>query len=173
MKKKILVLFLALMLLPLAGLAAQAGGNNSYDIMSFEIGYAPLYDFTSLGIASPYFSPLVFGFNIRIADPLSIGFVTYQQTGTSPDIVNLTMLRIKYDIVPQARVALSYGYDAEVAGPGNAVGFGIEGIPFQRKVGSLSTEFKLAIDYFWLPTVATKDLDNGKLVFTLAMGVGI
>jgi hypothetical protein len=166
MRKRIWVVFLVLMLLPLAGLAAQEG--NSYGILSFDIGYAPLFDFDDTVGANNYRSPGYFGFNIRVADPVSVGFVTYQQ----PNAISISLLKIRYDIIPQARVSLSYGYDS-IATAGSVVGFGIEGVPFQRKTGSLATEFKLGIDYLWLPTVATKDIAHGKLIFALAVGVGI
>jgi hypothetical protein len=167
MKKKILALLVALMFLPLAGLAAQDTGN-SYSILSFDIGYAPLFDFGNGVGANNYRTPATFGFNIRVADAFSVGFVTYQQ-GT---VINMSLLKLRYDIIPQARVAFSYGYDS-AGTAGNVVGFGFEGIPFQRKTGSLATEFKLGIDYLWVPSVAAKDISHGKLVFTLGVGVGI
>jgi hypothetical protein len=153
------------MLLPLAGLAAQEE-ESSFSILSFDIGYAPLFDFNSTG--NEYYTPMVFGLNIRVAGPLSIGFVTYQQGA----IVDLLLVKVKYNVIPQARVGVSFGRD-RVAAVGNVTGLGIEGVPFQKKIGMLATEFKVGIDYFWVPAVAAKDFDNGKLVFTLAVGVGL
>jgi hypothetical protein len=157
------------MLLPLAGLAAQEE-ESSFSILSFDIGYAPLFDFGGAA-GNEYFTPMVFGFNIRVAGPLSIGFVSYRQGDTTPT-VNLNLVKIKYNIIPQARAVVSFGYDS-VGAVGNVTGVGIEGVPFQKKIGILVTEFKLGIDYFWVPAQATKDFDNGKLTFTLALGVGI
>jgi hypothetical protein len=164
MKKKIAVV-LAILILPVAGLVAQESG--SYSILSFDIGYAPLYDFGASGSDPAYQTPAAFGLNIRITDQLSAGFFTYQ-TGSSGS-GGTSLLKIKYDIIPQARASLSFGYDSAASGS-EVIGLGVEGIPFQRKTGSLATDFKLGIDYLWTPSA---DIGDGKLVFTLAVGVGI
>jgi hypothetical protein len=87
-------------------------------------------------------------------------------------VIALNLVKIKYSVIPQARVVVSFGWDS-VATAGNVTGIGIEGVPFQKKIGILATEFKLGIDYFWVPEQGAKDFDDGKLTFTLAVGVGL
>jgi hypothetical protein len=149
MKKKIVVLLLALMILPLMGLAAQDA--SSFTILSFDIGYAPGYDLD----ADETLTDSYFALNVRVADPLSVGFAII---GTTPT----TLLKVKYDILPKARAVVSFG--------NGIVGLGFEAVPFIRKTSGLSTEFKLVLDYLWEPK---SGLDAGKLYLGLDVGIGI
>jgi hypothetical protein len=146
------------MLLPLSGLFAQAATSQTYQILSFDIGYAPGYDLTA-GTGG-FVTETYFGFNVRLADPLAIGFATIGGT------TGLNLLKVKYDVLPKLRAVVGYGLDT---GFGWA-DFGLEIVPFRNKVSGLSAEFKVVVDSTWL---ATGSIGDGIIYFGLVVGVGL
>jgi hypothetical protein len=166
MKKQFLVLFLGLIAFPLA-LSAQTA--NAFQFVSFDIGYAPGWAFSSgvMGI------PPTFALNVRMADSFTVGFQTYSR-GTAL----LSMFNMKYDFLPgKARGMLAFGKESNPAGVylsgGSAVtagALGFEYIPFMRNLaGSVATEFKIGAQYLFDMT----DVSHGAAIFCIAFGIGI
>ncbi|GHU20580.1 hypothetical protein FACS1894163_13610 [Spirochaetia bacterium] len=168
MKTKISALLLGLLLVPLAGLAAQ---DNSFSILSFDIGYAPTY---ILGDVAPgsdkYVNVATFSLNVKVTDPIIVGFGTYTLGGGV-----LTTFNLKYQVVDKVRLGLSIGgMDGEAVS-----GVGLEFVPFSRKVqNTVATEFKLTAQYLFFPDTSgtgfgtSAGIDKGALFFGLAVGLG-
>jgi hypothetical protein len=171
MKKLLAALLLAagLILVPLSASAQAAGAG--FQVLSFDIGYAPSWDLNATSGQASFVSPSYFALNVRVANNLSVGFETLSG-GTTTTIDNY--LTVKYNFLPALRGTVAFGQTryfaaapATAADP--AIGLGFEAIPFSRTVaGSVSTEFKLAFQYI----ATTADLKNSGLVFALAFGVG-
>jgi hypothetical protein len=165
MKKRFLALFLGLLAFPLVLSAQQA---NSFQILSFDIGYAPGWVFDT----STQQIPQMFALNVRVADNFTVGFQTYNQ-GTD----TLPMFNLKYDFLPgKARGTLAFGKEPGsgtpvfLAAAANVAALGFEYIPFTRNVaGGVTTEFKIGVQYLF----ETTDLSKGAVVFGIALGVGI
>ncbi|MCL2374772.1 MAG: hypothetical protein FWC65_05985 [Treponema sp.] len=161
MKKLFFALLVAVLLLPVAGLAAQE--EEGFSFMSFNMGLGPAFfmDNSDLEVAS------TFGVDFRVAGPLIIGFA-HHNVDTIGGSANL--LRVKYDVLPQARAVLSFGHGDLIAGSAAPLtGLGFEFIPFRRQVGGLFTEFKLATDYVFEPELGMGD---GVILFGLLLSVG-
>jgi len=148
MKKRFLIIFIAFLVIPIAGLAAQEG---AFTLMSFDIGYGPAMS-TSGGSLQTINT---FGINVRVAGPMCVGFVS--NTGG----LTYSSLKIKFDVRPQVRAVFGYG-------AGNRVGLGFEIIPFRRQASGLFTEFKIAPEYTFTDTTVT----SGTLIFPLTLGIG-
>ncbi|MCL2442421.1 MAG: hypothetical protein FWD13_03030 [Treponema sp.] len=144
MRIKLFVFLIAVLILPMTGLAAQEG---SYSFLSFDIGQSFNMNVSdgSLGSSS------IFGINVRIADPLTIGVTTYGAA---------SFFNIKYDIIPALRAVLGYG--------GGQTALGFEIIPFRRQFSGLSTEFKLAPVYTFTGT----GIGSGNIRACLLLGIG-
>jgi len=165
MRKKLILLSMIAMLLPVA-VSAQQG----FSFMSFELGGGMgvrMGDTIHAGGLN------TFGINFRLADPLIIG-VSFNNgilaPGTGTPLGNLTMFNIKYDVMPLVRATMGFGS----AGTGSTAfhtGLGFEVIPFRREVGGLFTEFKLAPRYYFVPATAN-GISNGVLLLGLALSVG-
>jgi hypothetical protein len=161
MKKTIvLAAALVLILVPLS-LGAQTAESTEFQFLSFDIGYAPGWDFGGDELVTP----ALFGLNVRVADSFAVGFQTLNDGNTTDNY-----LILKYSFLPQLRAALGFGAQDVNPGPGTpASSLGIEIVPFTRSVGGLAaTEFKVAIRY-------DSPFDNmveGKILFTLAFGIG-
>jgi hypothetical protein len=165
MKKLIAALLLAaagLILVPLSASAQTASAG--FQIVSFDIGYAPSWDLKANNAEE---TPAFFALNIRVANNLSVGFEFLD--GTAGDDAYFT---VKYNFLPLIRGTVAFGQTELFTTSGSsepAMGLGFEVIPFSRTVaGSVSTEFKLAFQY--LATV--DDLSESGLVFALAFGIG-
>jgi hypothetical protein len=161
MSKRFLVLFLGLLAAPLALVAQTAG---SFQLVSFDIGYAPGWKFED----SSAVSPQMFTLNVRVSDNFTVGFQTYSDGSNA-----LPLFNMKYDFLPgKARGTLAFGADGGVfltaSNPVAALGF--EYIPFTRNVaGSVTTEFKIGVQYLF----ETEDVSKGAAVFGIAFGIGI
>jgi hypothetical protein len=157
--KKIIVLAAALVLtlVPLS-LGAQTTGSSEFQFLSFDIGYAPGWNFAA---PAAMVTPALFGLNVRVANNFAVGFQTLTE-GANTD----NYLILKYSFLPQVRAALGFGAQQ---GPVPASSLGIEIIPFARSVGGLAaTEFKVAIRY----DSPFADMTNGRILFALAFGIG-
>jgi hypothetical protein len=158
--KKIIVLAAALVLtlVPLS-LGAQTTGNSEFQFLSFDIGYAPGWDFA----ATDMVTPALFGLNVRVANNFAVGFQHLTVAGPVTD----NYLILKYSFTPQIRAALGFGAQNNGAIPASSLG--IEIIPFTRSVGGLAaTEFKVTIRY----DSPFNNMTNGKILFALAFGIG-
>jgi hypothetical protein len=164
MKKQLLVLFLGIMGFPIA-LSAQTAG--SFQLVSFDIGYAPSWNFDS----SIQKNLQLFALNIRVSDSLTVGFQTYSGGVAS----SLPLFNMKYDFLPgKARGTLAFGKESVsgviLTGNTNVAALGFEYLPFTRNVaGSVTTEFKIAVQYLF----QTADVSVGAAVFGIAFGIGI
>jgi hypothetical protein len=166
MKKQFVALFLGLLLFPLA-LSAQTVG--SFQLLSFDIGYAPTWVFEPSAGESMRFQPS-FALNVRVSDSLTVGFQTY----TAGSNV-LPLLNLKYDFLPgKARGTLAFGKEPTTGvfltadKPVAALGF--EYVPFTKNVaGSVTTEFKIGVQYLF----ETQDVSKGAAIFGIAFGIGI
>jgi hypothetical protein len=153
-----MVAVLALALVPLS-LGAQTAANAEFQYLSFDIGYAPGWNFTGSGSQT---TPSLFGLNIRVTDKLSAGIQTLT-VGTNSD----NFLLLKYSFLPQVRATVGFGVQNPGTLPASSIGFEI--IPFSRSVGGLAaTEFKVAVKY----DSPFQSLTTGKILFALAFGIG-
>jgi hypothetical protein len=150
--KKIFIVLAVLMLLPLSGLFAQAANAQSYQILSFDIGYAPNYKIDTRAYATTTY----FGLNVRLAESFTVG---YAAIGAGNNF-----LKLKYDVLPQLRAVVGVG------GLAASADLGVEIVPFRNKVSGLSTEFKINLEYIW---ATANPIDQGTLYFGLVVGVGI
>jgi len=173
LKKKLSVLALTLLLLPLAGLAAQTGGTSGggFTILSFDIGYTPFFDLgkTEMGNAT------VFGLNVKVADAISMGSVML--TTDNDGVINTLMaLRFKYDFKQAVRFTGTLGKNGggafgSIAANAAVAGLGLEYLPFGRKNQTgVYTDFKISLDYLFDPA---GELDKGALIFALSVGLGV
>jgi hypothetical protein len=161
--KKILITAaaLALMLVPLS-LGAQTAAAAEFQYLSFDIGYAPGWDFGGNGGNGERITPSLFGFNIRLTDKLSAG-IQILDDGTDTD----KFLMLKYSFLPKVRATAGFG--TQGATPVAASSLGFEIIPFTRSVGGFaSTEFKVAVKY----DAQFANRTAGKILFALAFGIG-
>jgi hypothetical protein len=165
-----LLLAAGLILVPLSA-SAQAAAGAGFQVLSFDIGYAPSWDLNTTSGQASFVSPTYFALNVRVANNLSVGFETLSG-GTTTTLDKY--LTVKYNFLPALRGTVAFGQTryfaaAPATAADNAIGLGFEAIPFSRTVaGSVSTEFKLAFQYI----ATTADLKNSGLVFALAFGVG-
>ncbi|MDR0665055.1 MAG: hypothetical protein LBF86_06005 [Helicobacteraceae bacterium] len=151
----------------IAALSSSLTAANSYDILSVEIGVAPninVPDFDTHAIAN------TFALNLRVADPLSVGFETVKYNA-----LGSTLFNFKYDL------SVLGGQTAAIISLGNGngfgngllttenVGLGFEYTPFSKKREAIVTTFKIAPRYIF----DTDDVGNGVLVIGLAVGLGI
>ncbi|MDR0474604.1 MAG: hypothetical protein LBH43_13150 [Treponema sp.] len=150
MKKKSIILILAALILPLAGLAAQQ--PQTYSILSFDIGYGPGYDLKNKEVINLQ----NFGINVRVAGSLSVGAYYGEVSGSA-----VKMLKIKYEMTPELRFMFGYG-------SGNLTSLGFEAAPFKRHISGLYSEFKLSPEYSFEPG----NIGEGKLLFGLFVGIG-
>jgi hypothetical protein len=164
MKKQFLVLLLGLAVFPLS-LTAQTAA--SFQLVSFDIGYAPGWGFEQSEVTIPQ----TFALNVRVSDSLVAGFQNY-----SAGNGNLPLFTIKYDFLPgKARGTLAFGAEPAtnpvfLQSGGPVAAFGFEYIPFTRNVaGSVTTDFKIGIQYLF----ATGDVSNSAAVFGITLGIGI
>ncbi|MDR0670027.1 MAG: hypothetical protein LBF95_08090 [Treponema sp.] len=157
MKKIFIVtVVLALALVPLA-IGAQTPAEFQY--LSFDIGYAPGWDFGN----SSQITPSLFGINVRISDKLSAGIQTLQDATTD------NFLLLKYSFLSQVRATVGFGVQDTGGANDAASSLGFEVIPFSRSVGGLAaTEFKVAVKY----DSPFANMVNGKILFALAFGIG-
>ena len=163
MKKRFLVLFLGLIGFPLV-LSAQTAG--SFQLLSFDIGYAPgwVFDTSSMKI------PPVFALNVRVADNFTVGFQSYSN---GSDI--LPLFNMKYDFLPgKARGTLAFGKESSTGVfldvDKKVAALGFEYIPFTRNVaGGVTTEFKIGVQYLF----EIEDVSKGAVIFGIAFGIGI
>lgn len=156
MKNKYLIIFLAMLILPLSGLAAQEG---SYTFMSFDIGYGVSTPVNNFGVNSL----TCFGINFRLAGPMSVGAAYFNAAGS-----NFGGLKVKFDATSLVRATLTFG-GTGAAGVGNLrTGLGFELVPFKRQVSSLFSEFKLSTDYIFAPNA----VDAGSIYLSLMLGIG-
>ena len=158
MKKAIA--FLLVLLIPVGFAAAQE--NSGFGIFSFDIGVAPLYRLSD----NENDNVTTFGLNLRVAEPLVVGFGLYDG--------GLTLLNLKYEVLSSARILVSLGGVSGATsvlsgGTGAVGGLGFEYAPFRRKISGLATEFKMGVQYLFL----TNSIDEGSLLFTLGFSVGI
>lgn len=155
-------------ILPLAAISAQ---EDSFSLMSFDIGFGMSYNMVGSGDVG---SLQTFGINFRVADPLIIGGVFRRVTvGATEHSSN--MLRVKYDLMPMVRAMLSFGNHSIAGGAAAAyTGLGFEIVPFRRQIGGLVTEFKMVTEYLFRPnpTALQGGLENGQLVFGIGVGIG-
>jgi hypothetical protein len=164
MKKLIvgLAVVVGLALCPLAANAQAAGGG--FQLLSFDIGYAPAYNTSTSALS---YSSL-FALNIKVANDLIVGF---ESLGTS---TASSFLTLKYNFLPILRGTLAFGNapgTTLITGSGAVIGFGFEAVPFARTVGgSVSTEFKLIMQYLARADTVTT---NSALLFGIAFGVGM
>jgi hypothetical protein len=132
MNKRVLVLLLGLLAVPLA-LNAQTA--NSFQIVSFDIGYAPAWVFEEGEMKTPQ----MFALNVRVADNFTVGFQTYSNGSSA-----LPLLNMKYDFLPgKARGTVAFGKDNGVflSSSPFVAALGFEYAPFTRNVaGSVTTE---------------------------------
>jgi hypothetical protein len=151
-----------LILVPLSASAqATPGAASGFQIMSFDIGYAPAWKLD----ANDFVAPALFALNVRVANNFVAGF----ETLTSGALLD-RYLTMKYSFLPMVRGTIAFGRSNIFASGGPAMGLGFEAIPFTRTVaGSVSTEFKLAFQYL----ASIDDLSKSGLVFALGFGVGI
>jgi hypothetical protein len=170
-KKSIAALLAAagLILVPLS-LSAQttANANAGFQVMSFDIGYAPAWDTNPPAGGKNFIAPALFALNVRVANNFLVGFETLT-SGANID----SYLTMKYNFLPMLRGTVAFGQTSNFgAVPGTAepaMGLGFEAVPFARTIaGSVSTEFKLAFQYL----AALNDLRESALVFALAFGIG-
>jgi hypothetical protein len=163
MNKRFLVLFLGLIVFPFV-LSAQT--VDSFQLLSFDIGYAPGWVFD----AGEVKNPAAFALNVRMADNFTVGFQSYSE-GSGV----LALLNMKYEFLPgKARGMLAFGKEpaASVYVANNAfVGaLGFEYIPFMRNVaGSVTTEFKIGAQYLF----EMSDVSKGAAIFGIMFGIGI
>jgi hypothetical protein len=144
-------------LFPPAAVNAQTAVQG-FQILSFDIGYAPSWE---IGGNGPYKNYAFFGLNVRLADRMIVGF---QEIADSAPTYHL--LSFKYQVLQMLRATLAVGSD----GSDPYIGFGFEAVPFSRNAGgSVATEFKLAFQYLANPV----EMENGTLLFALAFGVGM
>lgn len=153
---------------------SPVAASDTFSILSFDNGYAPAFNLSSgnLAVAS------MFSFNLRISDPLSVGFVFLD--GDNTVLPDYRMLRLSYQFMERIRLNIALGtVTAASTAPAVAVGslvsgMGFDMIAFKRKFqDTLATEFKVQIDYIFTPTVAAAGLTGGNLFFGLAFSVGI
>ena len=160
-----IIFVLGLALMPVFADAQQsAQQQKSYSIMSFDIGYSPFYDFDE----KDYFIASIFGFNVRMSEVFTIGVKYLDATK-----VKCALMSMKYDIMPQARVALGFGSVGDGGANPNemATSIGFEFVPFKRTYNdALSSEFKVAIDYMMAPKIGA---EKGILLFGLILGIGL
>jgi hypothetical protein len=154
--KKIIILLAVLAFLPLTQAAAQSQGG--FDIFSFDVGYVSGYNVGTGTVTNDS----AFGLNLAVGDKLFAG-VTRLATA------NYLLISLKYQLLEQLRAQISVGTVAT----NGAAGLGFEYIPFTRKYGnSLSTDFKLLVQYFFTTTAAA-DVYNGTLFFGVSLGIGV
>jgi hypothetical protein len=164
MKKQLLAVAAVIFLSLPAAVNAQETGT--FQLISFDIGYAPSWEFD----ASDKAFPQLFALNIRVADGFTAGFQSYSEG--SPKTANL--FNMKYDFVPgKVRGILAVGKDNTLffSAPSKTVaGLGFEYAPFTRNVaGSVTTEFKIGVQYLF----TTEDVANGAVAFNVAFGIGV
>ena len=158
MKRTILPLFLAMLLLPAANLAAGEG----FSFLSFNLGQG--FGLYLDGASDDIVSSSTFGIDFRVAGPLIVGFSRHSFHRRSWGTIPGSMLNIKFDVDSMLRPVLSFG-----EAWGMVTGLGFEIIPFRREVGGLVTEFKLAPQYFIWPE---DGIGDGLFSVSLMLGIG-
>jgi hypothetical protein len=163
MKKQFLMAAVVVFLALPAAVHAQESGT--FQLISFDIGYAPTWEFQ--GSNSVYLPS--FALNIRVADGFTTGFQSYTIAGDAVSLLNM-----KYDFIPsKVRGVLAIGSDDIFFGSGTSTtvaGLGFEYIPFTKNVaGSVTTEFKIGLQYLF----DTADVTQGVILFNLAFGIGV
>ncbi|MDR2516953.1 MAG: hypothetical protein LBC88_06175, partial [Spirochaetaceae bacterium] len=134
-----------------------------FSIFSFDIGANPVYRLSD----DSYQTATSFGLNLKVADPLVVGFTIFDSGST-------TLLNLKYEVLNKARVVLSLGNASSGgvllgSGSGTVGGLGFEYAPFSRSISGLATEFKMGAQYLF-PASA---IDQGSFLFILGFSVGI
>ncbi|MDR0747321.1 MAG: hypothetical protein LBE89_05445 [Helicobacteraceae bacterium] len=151
-----------------AALALPAAAANSYEILSVDIGIAPNIDIDSF---SDQQFPNTFALNLRVADPLAVGFETVSRgAGTASALFNF-----KYDLSAlggQLAAVISLGNGSGL-NPSllttTHAGIGFEYTPFYKKREAISTALKIAPRYIF----DTNDAASGVLVIGIAVSLGI
>jgi len=159
MKKYI---FLLLILIFTGGfLSAQAAGN--YSVMSVDIGYGMGVDIENGGVA--HYLP--FGINFRVAPSLSVGLAN--------DVIyysgfpfNITMLKLKYDVINLARLTAGFGVIPFIGAMTPLIG--AEFVPIKRPMNNVIAEFKLVMDY--LTIIEPGNPIEHIFVAGIVMGIG-
>ena len=144
MKKKILILFIAI-LLPLSFVSAQ----QSLNLLSFEFGIGPSINVDSAAVSTYNH----FGINLHIADPVTISATS----GTTTSIL------LKYSLSDMLRLTVGY------AGTTNTI-IGFEFVPFTNQFTGITTEFKVATSYLFAG--GANGITAGDLRFGLLLSVG-
>jgi hypothetical protein len=164
MKKQFLMAAVVVFLALPAAVHAQESGT--FQLISFDIGYAPTWEFQG---SNSVFLPS-FALNIRVADGFTTGFQSYTIASGAVSLLNM-----KYDFIPsKVRGVLAIGADELFFGSGGTsvtvAGLGFEYIPFTKNVaGSVTTEFKIGLQYLF----DTTDVTKGVILFNLAFGIGV
>ncbi|MDR3148087.1 MAG: hypothetical protein LBU00_06925 [Treponema sp.] len=154
--KKVLIVMAALALI-LVPLSVGAQTATEFQVLSFDIGYAPGWDLDR----NTHVTPTLFGFNIRVADRLSAGLQMLKEGAA----INDNFLLLKYSFLPQARGTLGFG----VRGTTQLCSFGLEMVPFSRPAGGTAvTELKVAVKY----DAPFAELAKGTVYFALSAGIG-
>jgi hypothetical protein len=163
MKNKITALILG------TALSLPAMAANTFEILSVDIGVAPninVPDFDEQSI------PNTFALNLRVADPLSVGFETANRGQAGG---HSTVFNFKYDLSVlngQVTAVISLGdgrgFSAFLQGDAHA-GLGFEYTPFSKKREAISTALKIAPRYIF----DTDDASQGVLIIGIAIGLGI
>jgi hypothetical protein len=162
-KKTALAAVLVLILVPLS-LGAQTAGNAEFQYLSLDIGYALGWDLEPPVPGNNFTAPALFGLNVRIANNLAVGFQYLNDAGV---IDNIFLL--KYSVLPQLRAVVGFGVQNVGVTDDAASSLGLEVVPFSRRVGGFAaTEFKVAVNY----NSIFDEMTAGKILFTLAVGVG-
>jgi hypothetical protein len=177
-------LLLGLILVPLAnGFAQQTNTaaqqtntasqqtNTGFSVIAFDIGYAPAYSFAPSPIGGIKTVP-TFALNLKITDPLVVGFST-----VIVDSESIGTLNLKYSFMPKIRLTAGFGKASGAAlsfdRDSMIIAFGFEMIPFSRNVQSVATDFKLNIQYLFQPALTIADFSHGLLLFGLNIGLGV
>jgi hypothetical protein len=162
--KKLLLVAVAVIFLTLPA-AVNAQQTGTFQLISFEIGYAPGWQIEQ----NANMFPQLFALNIRVADGFTAGFQSYAEGSNKANLFNM-----KYDFIPgRVRGILAIGSDTQLFfSPDNSTiaGLGFEYAPFSRNIaGSVTTELKIGVQYLF-----TKDnVANGTIAFNIAFGIGV
>jgi hypothetical protein len=158
MKRKTLLLAVALAILPVVGVAAQ-------EILSFDIGYSSFYQVGG-SQDSLVFQPN-FSFNVALTENLTASFKATTGTGSAAS-PTFFFLVLRYQVFDNLRVIAQVG-SIDTGTSEAAVGLGFDYTPFSRKIESLVTAFRVNVEYL----ATTSALNEGYLNFGLAVSVGL